>query len=350
MFLISAMDDTNLGSVRRSIFVYASLIVFANWYSLSINPNRLPGGIINVSENIVISTSMIVGVAAAFQVYLLVRLFVARPIALAKLHQAWGLEEMTKKDEFVKTVVGLQDMVEKSSKVTYPSKQLDASLIDEIHDIASGFSSLQSELEPAKHITDRLKHDLKKIGQEQQKLGQNLRKVLEELKISNPDLEQSVMKRSFKEEEIARGEDGGIIIGAVSPSVSPKFYDDLKQFDDMFSNETWGALQNFQEEASSLSKRATEAMSGISSALESFQSHVRYCENFPRAFEESNLSRLISTLKTDLVKARKKREREFALFEIGLPSFVAFVSLVVAGDVFWPYTKVVIDYLSFFVT
>ena len=145
MFLTTSKDDTNLTSIRRSIFIYASFIAFVSYYGLYVDGTSKLFGIVRLANEKTIEGSTLIIFAISVQIYLLSRLVFTKPIALAKLQKTWGFDELQQNARFSKVVDELQEVVRESGDVLYPTDQIDPSFDSTLKDLSVKMNNIAND-------------------------------------------------------------------------------------------------------------------------------------------------------------------------------------------------------------
>ncbi|TKF13693.1 hypothetical protein FCV43_19905 [Vibrio genomosp. F6] len=103
--LTTFLDDSEPSKIRKSIFIFASMSIFAYFYKLNISaPSAFFSSASSSGNSIEINYIHILKILAAFQCYLLCRLFVSWKISFAIFNKSWKVDEF-KEDE---NLIGLQ--------------------------------------------------------------------------------------------------------------------------------------------------------------------------------------------------------------------------------------------------
>lgn len=323
------IDHINLSTIRRSIFVCASLIVFVWWFGISINLEKLPGGFVSSEKDVILPAYWVISFATACQVYLLWRLSVAHPIAKVRLWQAWGADEMKKDAEFVKTVQEIKAMVEKSSNVKYPEAPhvtpdtKDA--MKPIGEITSGYQKLKE----ISKIKRNLRDELEEVRSAQSDINGILKRTLAALSREDPSREQEVMERAYTKEDVARDEDNNIIINEVSPRLAPEISKYFDVFADLTTDDSLDKIAHQRDKLRRLADQLEKSVVEIDKQMLNFVHHKEYCMGFPTAFDATELGKLINNFTSNLVAVRDKRENEFKIFDVGLPAIIAIASCAI---------------------
>ncbi|WP_170430977.1 hypothetical protein [Ruegeria arenilitoris] len=331
---MAPIDDTNLSTIRRSIFVCASLIVFVWWFGISINLEKLPGGFVSSEKDVILPANWVISFATACQIYLLWRLSVAYPIAKVKLWQAWGADEMKKDAQFVKTVQEITAMVEESSNVKYPEAPYVTPNTKDAMNLIEEITSGHQKLEETSKIKSSLRDELKEVRSAQSDVDAVLKRTLATLSSKDLSQEQEVMERAYTKENVTRDEDNNIIIGAVSPRLAPEISKYFDAFAELTTDDSLKKITHHRDQLRDLARQLEQSVMEIDKQMLKFTHHKEYCMSFPTSFDSTELGKLISNFTSNLVAVREKRENEFKIFEVGLPAIVAVASCAITIDFF----------------
>lgn len=302
---ISAIDDTNMSGIRRSIFIYASFIFFTLCYQLSITPQELTGGFISASGDIQISTTMIVAFCSITQAYLLFRLWMAHPIALAKLNRAWGTEELETSDDFLSSVSKLKEIVKRSSEVKYP----DVMLSEVAPEALAEFKKLEEAYDEAVRTYGILSEKSDIIYEEYERARTQL------TEITSPYTNATTTPKRYPPEPELRE-----ICLRLERNMSA-----LGQ-----TIRTLGDTNRDEVRSLSALDRDMQVLKNTNKSFKGFKALKQYCEEFPSVFDALQLDDLLSNLKNSLADTRRQRKREFWIFEFGIPACVGGLSILFA--------------------
>ncbi|WP_045500575.1 hypothetical protein [Vibrio hyugaensis] len=97
--LTTLLDDSEPSKIRKSIFIFASIIVFAYFHQLTVSaPSALFSSATSSINEIEIGYKNLLLMLALFQIYLLIRLLLSVKIAFAVFNKNWKVDEF-KEDE-----------------------------------------------------------------------------------------------------------------------------------------------------------------------------------------------------------------------------------------------------------
>lgn len=347
MFLTSVLDDTNLNSIRRSIFAYASVIFFVWWFNISLDLTKLPLGFVTkeASGSVVLSRLWISVFAGFSQLYLIWRIYMTYPIAVAKLDRLWGLEELTQLDGFRDAASDIEAMVERSLSANQPIKQFDTDEFLQIKRLVEHLNVANQRITPLIEENSRLSGNVTNTRARLRSLEVSLTRLREKLDSLSSDEEQNQLQL-WIEEKLAAQSMSGNKKSELIPSEVDTFLENLEGFLESQSYENYDQyIRLFSDQLSQLAGLFDD----IDYELRSAEEHVQYCKDFPKVFAESELSTMLNSFSSSLVNVRSKRFREFKIFEIWLPVSIAVVSLGLVGDVVFEWSTTVRNVIYEFV-
>ena len=327
MFFAHAMDDTSMTSIRRSIFLFCSFIAFAAAYGLKIDPSAPLFGMLKVDEGMKIPTEKLVLMASIVQVYLCIRLIISRPIAFALLQKSWGLEDLKSDDKFVELVDDIKDMVRSSGSVEYPAQSPDGDIKDVLNDTLQKMKLTLNNFEQTGSLLSENLRVHKELVTSNQLADESFRKALRVVEKEDKATEQRIMERSFEKEHIARNKEGEVIVGASEPVISPEVWRIFKSHQELFPNDFTSDIQKKLKSMQEALQRSYVEAGNLQEKLIAVQEHIEYCNEFPQIFDQHKLNQAMNGMSGELVAIKSKREREFHIFEFGIPLAVGIISI-----------------------
>jgi len=332
MFLAHAMDDTNLTSIRRSIFLFSSFIAFTAYYGLEFQSDAKLFGFLQTTNATPITSQTLVLCATFAQLYLCIRLYFARPIALALLHKSWGIEELKGDDAFKALIGKIEKMVESSGKVDYPRA-------DDIENIESVLNATQSKILSLSEKSASTNKELALIGRQFQNISEKtasvddkFRLLLKYVEAENKSEYHKILEGAFSEKGTFRDKDGNPMIGSEDPQLSPIVRQIVNEYRSFIPQDLRRELEKKNEETVNLLKTSSRNTDKIQQCLNMFNKHVEYCSTFPVKFAESDLKKSIDGISGELVDVKDKKKVEFEVFEFWMPLLIACGSILFGSN------------------
>ena len=326
MFLTTAMDDTNLTSIRRSIFLYASFIVAVWWLSPTFGTEGTLFNVIQLPPGTTVEGSTLIWVAGIFQIYLVIRLLYARPIALAKLQKSWGLDELKHDSQFVRNAQRLENIVERAQQHEYPGENIDRKIIEDLKVFSEEIKLSEESNQQIQNLLAQLKDEIASVGTSLESTEREVKdyvklvtkgSVAERMAADDPD---NLYERPKEITELGDGFDSS----SPNEHFAPRLVELLKSLKTKFEDGLMiTKIQNLQSNFEKSMNDSASRIRDVTTKLEFFGDHVVYLSNFQPSFSHTELAQVIDKMSSDLVAMRTRREREFFWFEIAVPTLVA---------------------------
>ena len=324
MAFVSMMDDSSPEKIRKSIFIFASIIVFSLLYKLEVTaPNSLFSSASEVGEgisNIKITYQVIVAVLAAFQCYLIARLYLSWRISKAKFTKFWIVDEFDDREDKSDLLNELDTFHKYCKDHPYPQdlelnklEKLLGQIPQSINDSLEQIDTVSSALVDSKNSWSKLREDL---------MGTNklLRTLIADQGLLTDSEQQKLLNR-FPH------------IERVKPDAKdPKFVGDLYDITSQFIEKTHeiekGELKNNLNRLKDITGSVSLSIEHVSNKLGELNVlYDRYC-GFVETFPQSIFRQAIDVKPSDLNKAKRMREVELDFFDFWLPLIVAGISIV----------------------
>lgn len=332
MAFISMMDDSSPEKIRKSIFIFASIIVFSLLYKLEITvPESLFSSASTTDKeiiNIKIKYEVIVSLLAVFQCYLIARVFLSWKISKAKFAKLWIVDEYDDREDKSDLLNELDAFQKYCKEHPYPQNfELDKlkNLCDQVPE---SITSALEQIEFVKSLLIDSRDSWDKIRSELNMTNKLLRFLIADRELLTDTEQQKLLKR-FPH------------IERVKPDArDPKFTGDLYQIATRFIERIHalergelktklGNLEKILESVSPNIEITSQQLKKINSLNEKYN-------EFASVYPVSVFRQAIDVKPSDLNRAKKIREFELDIFDFWFPLIIGLVSIFFS---FAPYVE-----------
>ncbi|MEC8041614.1 MAG: hypothetical protein VX181_13030, partial [Pseudomonadota bacterium] len=278
MFLTTAIDDTNIGTIRRSIFFYASLIVAVFYFDLEVDLGNLPGGFESTNGYGVTSAGVSI-VAILVQLYSLARLALARPIAIAKLSKAWTEKDSEAFDSDRHDLKSLISQLEQCAKSPYPTVEHLVQFENHLQSLGQQKDKHQSSRERLSNLVSGLERKIDDIERSQSRLEHGFAEILRPKERPTDPERQKIMQASFPKggESVV---DGNTFEGSSAALLQQDFSEIVAEFRlTIRSPDYLGGLKAIQDQAEQEIVENYDDQKELSEQFKNFKQFLEYCRN-----------------------------------------------------------------------
>lgn len=327
MAFVSLLDDSNSEKIRKSIFIFSSIIVFSLLYKLEITaPKSLFSSAEGSMVSVKITYESILKMLAVFQVYLLVRLIFSWRISKAKFKKFWIMDEFEDKEDKSDLLKELDDFKEFCKSNSFPEFITKDQLVTISEEINKNIKSASLSIRRVNGVISRSKKSWEELNSFIYENNRLLRTLISDKGLLT-DEEQKKLLEDYPHIERTKPD-----------SAEPKFDGDLYAISDQFikkaksieSTELRPGLKEMEETLDTIKPKIDSLLEEINK-LESVKDRYK---KFITVFPESNYKLAIDIKLSDLTKSKKIREIELDFFEFWFPASVGLVSLILC---FAPY-------------
>lgn len=306
MLFAKQLEDSSPEKIRKSIFIFASIVLFVVIYQLKITaPSSIfqgASGEVNISNNDILFIVMII------QTYLLSRLIVSWKVSKAVFEKTWIIDEFEFKDDNLKLLNELNRFNEywKDRRIDYPSTNLN---------IDKEFQKVLSTQEDFHNV----------LSQNQKVLGQS-NKDIKELKKLLTHVDSQV--RTVASHILTNEQTRNFLSGDIDTSSKDTEY--LKEVLDEYFDKLNHLKHSIQNTNSTINNSTTVVTDATTKLRESSNQITRLLQehnNFIDMFPTSHYKLALDSKVSELTKAKKIRELEINLFDLYIPLVIGLSSI-----------------------
>ncbi|MEO9497400.1 MAG: hypothetical protein ABJG42_23205 [Vibrio splendidus] len=277
--LATLLDDSEPSKIRKSIFIFASIIVFAYFYQITvIAPKVLFSSATSSINKIEIGYKDLLLMLALFQSYLLIRLLLSVKIAFAVFNKNWKVDEF-KEDEDIAALE--RELVEFKKKAAEKIALIDYfdDVIRKLDQTISNQEVLLSSIESACRVSENTAAD--------------------QLKLTNLLQSQSNIDK-----------------------VTIEQINDLYSFNCADLPHIVSRVHNARDQFFAL-------VDSVDTSLSELVEFKEKTKNFNQEFPKSNYSAVLKINQKSLLNSTKFKHLEILLFELIIPSIICFTSILI---------------------
>lgn len=292
------LDDSNPEKIRKSIFMFASIMLFSYFYELQITAPKSLFSSANIAvKDIKISYEDILFILSFFQLYLLTRLFLAWRISKAKFKKFWIMDEFEDREDKSDLIAELNTFNEFCSKNSFPTfinttdfNELALSINDEIKNAAQLISHVNSSVTNHENIESELKTFINKSNR-------FLRVLISDKNLLSEN-EQAGLLTDFPHIERTKPD-------AQDPKFSGDLYTTIETYvrdaHKLENNTLKPAIKNIEQEFGEVQAK----LKSLSSSISSIDNINNRYNSFVNIFPQSNYKLAIDVKPSDLTKSKK---------------------------------------------
>ena len=330
MAIVSLMDDSTPDKIRKSIFVFASIIFFTLLYKLEITaPKSLFSSASSVGADIVhiiVTYEFIITLLCTFQLYLLIRLYFSWAVTKAKFKKTWIVDEFDDREDQGKLLKELE-LFYTYCKENPQTQSLDSKHFEEF--IVEFPIKVQDFMQQAQEITKislNSNTSLEQLRDELTKTNQLISDLISNHNLLSQNQKTQLLKKFPHIERITPDAQYPKFTGNLS-SLLTEFIDNIHQLEKV---ELHNNLENIKANLSNSDNSVAETSHALNGLFELQKSY----QNFANVFPTSVFRQAIEIKPSDLNKAKKIRETEINIFDLYIPATVGALSIIMGLSIY----------------